>query len=66
MLGHADLAVHGDGLRQELAGLLAVAGGVAVEERAGLPAACLRLLDDGGQLVSLTEGNLAVLLSLLH
>jgi hypothetical protein len=37
VLGHADLAVHGDGFGQELAGLVAVTGGVAVDEHAGVP-----------------------------
>src|SRR3990172_4384377 len=60
VLRHADPAVHGDGLRQQLAGLDAVAGGVAVEEHAGVPAAHLRLLYLVRQLVSETQGGLVV------
>jgi hypothetical protein len=52
-----DPAVHGDGLRQELAGFGAVAGPVAVDEHAGVPAADLRLLYHDWQLVGLAHGD---------
>src|SRR2546427_10086122 len=64
VLGHAEAAVHLDGFGEELAGLLAVAGGVAVEEYAGVPAARLRLLDDVGQLFRATQGCAEVFLGL--
>src|SRR5437870_13586221 len=49
VFGHAEAAVDLDGFGEELAGLLAVAGAVAVEEHAGVEAAGLRLFDDVGQ-----------------
>jgi len=36
VLGHADLAVHSDGLSKKLAGLVAVARGVALDEHTGV------------------------------
>jgi len=48
VLGHAEAAIHGDGFVQQLAGLVAVAGCVAVDEHAGVPAPHLRLLHHDG------------------
>src|SRR3972149_10840135 len=65
MLRHADLAVHSDGLSEQLTGLRAVAGPIPIEKHAGVPAAHLRLLDLVRQLVDLAQGGLIVRLRLL-
>src|SRR2546425_9252298 len=62
VLGHADAAVHLDRLGEELAGCLAVAGGVAVEEHAGVEAADLWLLYDVRQILGAAQGGPEVLL----
>ena len=65
MLGHADLAVHGDGFGEQLAGLVAVTRLGAVQEHASVPAADFWLLDLMGQLVGLAQGRLVVFLRLV-
>ena len=64
VLRHADAAIHVDRLDEQLAGVFAVAGGVAVEEHAGLEAAGLRLFDDVGHLLRPAKRRAKVLLGL--
>ena len=58
MLGHANCAVHLNGLVQERACLFFVTVGVALDEHAGIPAPDLGLLDFMGDLVCLAQGDL--------
>ncbi len=61
MLGHADLAIGPEGFMEQIAGPVAVAGCVSVDEHAGVPAPHLRLFDSIGYFVSSPEGELIVL-----